>query len=765
MQNKLLYFVALLGAFCPAVRAQYVNNVRVFSDFPNSRFRVDGVMYTGAATFLWPQGSKHFIDQVELQDSGAEWGAIYEYFGWADNLGGGGRGPVTADAGLTWVKVNFQKKYKLTVAVSPECPLGAPCGAPGRVESPCGVVVNQTVSCFVQAGALGRFAAYPGTGAIFSRWISARNLAPQLPTTYIVTLPIIEPTTITAVFMPAVNATATITVRTDPEELRVVVDGALFTPPVSFEWGWDTVHTIGAEPAQHSRGVSYAFHSWSDGGPINHEVRVPSPSQPINLVARFVPAHTVTFQTSPPNLKLHIDGRQDWMNYGFGWLPGSVHKVSAPSTQTDAQGRRYRFVSWSNGQPASFDYTAGDPAGDLRLVATYQLLGQATITSNPAGLAVEVDGASCATPCKVERDAGASITVSAPKSLASGEQSRLTFKGWLDGGSDKRVIELSADSRTYTASYAAQNRLSIAAAPAEGAAIVADPSSPDGFYDVGALVTLIAKPALGFRIRSWSGDLAGSASAATVSVDAPRSVLLLLDRVPAIAPLGVRNAAQAAVSRAIAPGSLISIFGASLAGNLEVGPSDPLTQTLQGVTVTVDDMFLPLIFVSPQQINAQMVSSIAPGTHSLVIRVHGRPETSAQIEVARNAPGLFSMDWDGVSFGVFVRANGQAVTREMPAQPGETLSLLATGLGSYRQTPPDGFLVGESSAYSTADPVDVIAGGERVMPLYAGRASAGVGVDIVRFTVPPNAMASGFMPVQIVVNGSESNVVLLPFGQ
>jgi uncharacterized protein (TIGR03437 family) len=364
----------------------------------------------------------------------------------------------------------------------------------------------------------------------------------------------------------------------------------------------------------------------------------------------------------------------------------------------------------------------------------------------------------------VERDAGASIAVSAPQSFTPGEQSRLIFKGWLDGGSEKRVIELSADSRTYTASYAAQNRLSIAAAPLEGAAIVADPSSPDGFYDVGALVTLIAKPALGFRIRSWSGDLAGSASGATVSVDAPRSILLLLDRVPAIAPLGVRNAAQSAVSRAIAPGSLISIFGANLAGNLEIGPSDPLTQTLQGVTVTVDDMFLPLIFVSPQQINAQMVSSIAPGTHSLMIRVQGRPETSAQIEVARSAPGLFSTEWDDVSFGVFVRANGQAVTREMPAQPGETLSLLATGLGSYRQTPPDGFLVGESSAYSTADPVDVIAGGERVTPLYAGRASAGVGVDIVRFTVPRNAMASGFMPVHIVVNGSESNVVSLPVG-
>jgi uncharacterized protein (TIGR03437 family) len=293
---------------------------------------------------------------------------------------------------------------------------------------------------------------------------------------------------------------------------------------------------------------------------------------------------------------------------------------------------------------------------------------------------------------------------------------------------------------------------------------VADPPSSDGFYDAGSAVTLIAKPALGFRIRTWSGDLTGSTGAATISLDAPRSVVLLLDRVPAIAPVGVRNAAQGGASHAIAPGSLISIFGASLAAGLEIGPPDPLAQTLQGVTVSVDDTFLPLIFVSPQQINAQLVSGIKPGTHSLIVRAQGRSETSAQIEVVRNAPGLFSMESDGVSLGVFVRANGQAVTRDVPAQPGETLSLLATGLGPYRQTPPDGFLVGESPAYSVADPVEVIAGGERLTPVYAGRSNAGVGVDIVRFTVPANTAGSRSLPIQVVVNGSESTVVSLPVG-
>ena len=209
----------------------------------------------------------------------------------------------------------------------------------------------------------------------------------------------------------------------------------------------------------------------------------------------------------------------------------------------------------------------------------------------------------------------------------------------------------------------------------------------------------------------------------------------MLDRVPAIAPLGVRNAAQGAPGRMIAgPAPAFQSLAQAWQRAFRSGRRTPSPRRCKASTVTVDDTFLPLIFVSPQQINAQMVSSIKPGIDTLVVRGQGQPEDRPRSKSRANAPGLFSTESDGVSFGVFVRANGQAVTREMPAQPGETLSLFwATGLGSYRQTPPDSVPVSpESSAYSTADPVDVLAGGERLTPLYAGRASAGVGVPIDR---------------------------------
>ena len=128
-----------------------------------------------------------------------------------------------------------------------------------------------------------------------------------------------------------------------------------------------------------------------------------------------------------------------------------------------------------------------------------------------------------------------------------------------------------------------------------------------------------------------------------LTLDSPRSALLSLDRVPALAPFGVRNAALGASAESVAPGSLISIFGASLAPVLEIGPPSPLAQTLAGVTVRADDTFLPLVFVSPSQINAQLPSTMAEGPHKIIVRWEGKTETSADILVARNAPGCSAL--------------------------------------------------------------------------------------------------------------------------
>jgi uncharacterized protein (TIGR03437 family) len=131
--------------------------------------------------------------------------------------------------------------------------------------------------------------------------------------------------------------------------------------------------------------------------------------------------------------------------------------------------------------------------------------------------------------------------------------------------------------------------------------------------------------------------------------------------------------------------------------------------------------------------------------------------------VVRNAAGLFSKEVQGQALGFFVRSDGRIVSPDDPARPAEILSVLGTGLGPYRSTPPDGFLFDESAGYTIADPVSVVVGdGNGIDPLYAGRSAAGVGVDAVRFQLPPAPAGQALLAVRIRVNGQESNTVYLP---
>ncbi|PYT26590.1 MAG: hypothetical protein DMG58_22105 [Acidobacteria bacterium] len=50
---------------------------------------------------------------------------------------------------------------------------------------------------------------------------------------------------------------------------------------------------------------------------------------------------------------------------------------------------------------------------------------------------------------------------------------------------------------------------------------------------------------------------------------------------------------------AVAPGSIVSIYGPKLAPATEIGPDSPLAQTLGGLTVTIGERLLPLFFASP----------------------------------------------------------------------------------------------------------------------------------------------------------------------
>lgn len=763
VKRTVIWLVAVFGLVLgcsPAGAQTSINSVRINTEPAGLEFQVDGQTHSSAVDLLWPAASKHTIlsyDQVQT-------GIRYTFLGIVTNLSPATNTgmPITADPALTWIKAVFKVEYALTLSLV-DCPADvANCPGGARIQIGTALYDRLTV-LWIAAGQQVQARAYPTDGYVFTGWSYVWELG--MPTRYDITFPMLGPLVLVAYAQNANSVHATVNVVTDPPQLALLIDRTPYIAPIDLEWGWGTIHSIGTESVQLVRGAYYVFDSWSDGGALNHDVNVPAQRASISLVANFVPATAVSFGTTPGGLALTIDGASQLPNltsYNFYWAQGSVHKISAPPTQTDAQGKKYRFVSWSNGQPADWTFTTGSTSPAGRIQALYQPVGMATVDTLPTGISVQVDGVACDTPCSLERDPGASLVVSVPAAYKTGERSRLAFQGWGDTSGPVRTIVLTADSKTYTAKYKVQNRLTVSAAPPEGASFTFDPQSTEGFYDAGSLVTVAAKVAAGFRVTAWSGDLSGASTTVALVLDDPKSALLSLDRVPVISPLGVRNAALGAPADRVAPGSLISIFGASLAPALDIGPPNPLAQTLASVTVRVDDTFLPLVFVSPSQINAQLPAATSEGTHKIIVRWEGRPETSAQILVQRNAPGLFGASAPDQPVGSFVRASGQAVTTDNPARAGELVTALGTGFGAYVLVPPDGFIFDETAGYIIADTVVLTVNDLTVAPLYTGRSGAAAGVDAVRFQVPASASASGFLTVKLRVGGQESNTMLLP---
>jgi hypothetical protein len=171
------------------------------------------------------------------------------------------------------------------------------------------------------------------------------------------------------------------------------------------------------------------------------------PAGSVTLTATFVPGGRTSFFTDPPNLKLLIDGRDNWPSYSFSRAAGSVHTVTALDTQFDLAGiRKYTFQTWSNGGPATqaFTFTGAMAASGLRLTASYTSFGIIIVDSTPQGVLVAVDGVHCATPCNLQRPLGSVVRVAAPAAVLLDSDTRINFVGWQDSPLPARTLTFTA---------------------------------------------------------------------------------------------------------------------------------------------------------------------------------------------------------------------------------------------------------------------------------------------------------------------------------
>lgn len=144
-----------------------------------------------------------------------------------------------------------------------------------------------------------------------------------------------------------------------------------------------------------------------------------------------------------------------------------------------------------------------------------------------------------------------------------------------------------------------------------------------------------------------------------------------------------------------APGSLISIFGTNLsfttAGLTADNTGAALPFSLGNISVVIDNVAAPLLYVSPTQVNVMIPPNEIAGNVPLQVVRQGLQGPVATIALAPAAPALF-VSSGGYALAQDYNSNYALATSAAPAAPGDLLVLYATGLGGTQPLPAVGVI-------------------------------------------------------------------------
>ena len=425
-------------------------------------------------------------------------------------------------------------------------------------------------------------------------------------------------------------ASVKITISTVPAGLSVLVDGGAVTTPMDFNWVTGATHTLDLPtPQALGPGTRYTFDHWSQGGVKAQTLTVPA--APSTYTAVLTAQYLLSASANPPSGgALNVSPVS----------PDGFYSDSAQVRLTASAASGYTLANFSGDATGTTNPQVITMSAPRSVVANFTANAvntTVTISSNPSGRVIFVDGLPVTAPQDFNWSPGSmhTLDVQTPQGVGF---TRYAFDQWSNGGARSQTIRTPSAATTYTASFIAQQLLTITASPSNGGSVTANPPSADGFYNQGAATQLTAVPAAGFTFAAFSGDLTGSANPQSISVTAPKSVSA---NFTAVVPLTV-NPAQL---------SLTAAQGANAAATVQVDGGTPG----QTVTVEMDQTWLrvsPSQGVTPFAVNVVAASaSLAAGSYRGNVTVGGTksialnfqvtaPVTSAQLVTDALAAGL-----------------------------------------------------------------------------------------------------------------------------
>lgn len=204
--------------------------------------------------------------------------------------------------------------------------------------------------------------------------------------------------------------------------------------------------------------------------------------------------------------------------------------------------------------------------------------------------------------------------------------------------------------------------------------------------------------------------------------------------------------------RPVAPGGLISVEGSDLSPVNLATREIPLPTALGDSCLTVNGTIIPLIFVSSNQINAQLPFSI-DGSSQMVLRTPGGVSDNLNFTISPTAPAVFRNGVAGpdTDIPVVVRAtNNTIVTLSNPIHKGDDITIYATGLGRTSPAIDEGLPAPtDPPALALAEP-EVFLGETSLIVTYAGLAPGQVGVYQINAKVGGNVRGALQVPLTVI---------------
>lgn len=236
---------------------------------------------------------------------------------------------------------------------------------------------------------------------------------------------------------------------------------------------------------------------------------------------------------------------------------------------------------------------------------------------------------------------------------------------------------------------------------------------------------------------------------------------------PAVTPGGVINSASFVPGQAVAPGSVVAIYGSNLAAGLAQADSVPWATSLGNVSVTFNGKPAPLQFVFGGQINAQVPWDVLPtgsGTANVVVTNKGVASAPQPVVINPVAPGIFQFNGHAIAINITDPTSARYLSfaapagsipglSTAPAKVNDFLFIYATGLGAVDSPIANGAGSADKTRNAVA-PLTALVANTPAKVLFAGLSSF-PGINQVNIVVPQVTGGSA-LPLQFQAGGITS---------